>query len=57
MEVLESPYTTKEILFTDNGNVIARILDGTNEVSGSLYAVTNIDNINPIASISNRESI
>ena len=51
-EVLESPYTTKEILFTDNGNVIARILDGTNEVSGSLYAVTNIDNINPIASIS-----
>ncbi len=48
--LVEAPSTTKEITFTDNGSVIARITDGTNEISGASYAVTNIDDINPTVS-------
>jgi len=49
--LVESPSTTKEITFTDNGSVIARITDGTNEISGTSYQVTNIDKVDPTVSM------
>jgi len=51
-ETVEEPAITKEITFNENGNVIARILDGTNEVSGMSYSVTTIDDINPTVTFS-----
>ena len=45
--VVVSPAITKDIIFNANGNVIARIFDGTNEISGASYVVTNIDTMNP----------
>ncbi|MGE5455488.1 MAG: immunoglobulin-like domain-containing protein [Ignavibacteriales bacterium] len=48
---VDAPTTTKDITFTDNGSVIARILDGTNEISGTSYTVANIDKYNPSVSI------
>ncbi|MGE5455485.1 MAG: immunoglobulin-like domain-containing protein [Ignavibacteriales bacterium] len=48
---VDAPATTKDITFTDNGSVIARILDGTNEISGTSYTVANIDKYNPSVSI------
>ena len=49
--LVEAPSTTKEITFTDNGSVIARISDGTNEISGASYAVTNIDTTPPVITV------
>jgi hypothetical protein len=49
--LVEAPSTTKEITFTDNGSVIARITDGTNEISGTSYQVTNIDKVDPTVSM------
>jgi prepilin-type N-terminal cleavage/methylation domain-containing protein len=49
--LVESPSTTKEITFNDNGSVIARIADGTNEISGTSYQVTNIDKIAPVITV------
>ncbi|MGE5455486.1 MAG: glycine-rich protein [Ignavibacteriales bacterium] len=48
---VDAPAITKDITFTDNGSVIARILDGTNEISGTSYTVANIDKYNPSVSI------
>ncbi|MGE5456089.1 MAG: immunoglobulin-like domain-containing protein [Ignavibacteriales bacterium] len=48
---VDAPATTKDITFTDNGNVIARILDGPNEIIGTSYIVTNIDKYNPSVGI------
>ncbi|MGE5456090.1 MAG: DUF5011 domain-containing protein [Ignavibacteriales bacterium] len=49
---VDAPAITKDITFTDNGSVIARILDGPNEISGTSYTVANIDKYNPSVSIS-----
>ena len=46
-ETVVDPAITKDITFNTNGNVIARIFDGTNEISGASYAVTNIDTVSP----------
>ena len=51
-ETVVDPAITKDITFNTNGNVIARIFDGTNEISGASYAVTNIDIVNPVVSFS-----
>jgi prepilin-type N-terminal cleavage/methylation domain-containing protein len=48
---LEEPSITTEVTFNENGNIIARILDGTNEVSGTSYEVTNIDTISPVITV------
>ncbi|MGE5456088.1 MAG: immunoglobulin-like domain-containing protein [Ignavibacteriales bacterium] len=48
---VDAPAITKDITFTDNGSVIARILDGTNEISGTNYTVANIDKYNPSVGI------
>ena len=50
-QVAASPATTKNITFNANGNVIARIFDGTNEINGASYVVTNIDNSNPVITL------
>lgn len=47
-----SPELIKVIPFNANGNVIARILDGTNEISGASYSITNIDSVNPTLTFS-----
>jgi prepilin-type N-terminal cleavage/methylation domain-containing protein len=49
--LVETPSATKEITFTDNGSVIARITDGTNEISGILFEVTNIDTTPPVITV------
>ena len=46
-----SPAITKGVVFNENGTIIARILDGSNEISGTVYTVTNIDIVNPSATI------
>ncbi|MGE5456087.1 MAG: glycine-rich protein [Ignavibacteriales bacterium] len=48
---VDAPTVTKDITFTDNGNVIARILDGPNEIIGTSYIVTKIDKYNPSVGI------
>ncbi|MGE5455487.1 MAG: glycine-rich protein [Ignavibacteriales bacterium] len=48
---VDAPAITKDITFIDNGSVIARILDGTNEISGTSYTVANIDTGNPTLAI------
>ena len=39
--------TTKDVEFTSNGNIIARIYDGTNYYTASSFAITKIDNTPP----------
>ena len=51
-QIVEEPITEKQIIFNENGSVIARILDGTNEINGTSYQVTNIDITKPTIEIS-----
>ncbi|GEM_PF-2167194 len=44
-----SPATTQQVTFTANGTVIARVTDGTNYVTASSFAVTQIDTTGPSA--------
>jgi prepilin-type N-terminal cleavage/methylation domain-containing protein len=50
-EEVEQPLTSKDLLFEENGNVIARIKDGTNIVSGATYSVMNVDTTAPVITI------
>ncbi len=46
-----SPATTKQVTFTANGTIIARITDGTNYVTASSFSVTQIDTSAPSATV------
>ena len=48
---IASPATNKTLTFNDNGNVIARIKEGSNIVTGVTYQVTNIDKTAPIITV------
>jgi prepilin-type N-terminal cleavage/methylation domain-containing protein len=56
-EEVHAPNATKELVFTDNGSVIARITDGTNVVSGTTYHVMNIDTIPPIITLNGSSNL